>query len=159
MRVAWKQEPSGVFRWTLAGSPRDTPRAMSQDDVEVVRAAFDAWNRGPEALGDILDSDVDWRAIEGAPDDVGPMRGLDAMRAYTQDWFDHFDDLRVEPEELIDAGDRVVAVQRLSGRAKGSGIETELRYAVVYPVSGGKIVRGREYMTREPALEAVRLDE
>ena len=66
MRVAWKQEPSGVFRWTLAGSPRDTPRAMSQDDVEVVRDAFDAWNRGPEALGDILDSDVDWRAIEGA---------------------------------------------------------------------------------------------
>ena len=159
MRVAWKQEPSGVFRWTLAGSPRDTPRAMSQDDVEVVRAAFDAWNRGPEALGDILDSDVDWRAIEGAPDDVGPMRGLDAMRAYTRDWFDHFDDLRLEPEELIDAGDRVVAVQRLSGRAKRSGIETELRFAVVYTVSGGKIVRGREYMTREPALEAVRLDE
>jgi ketosteroid isomerase-like protein len=72
---------------------------------------------------------------------------------------DHFDNLRLEPEELIDAGDRVVAVQRLSGRAKGSGIETELRFAVVYTISGGKIVRGREYMTREQALEAIGLDE
>lgn len=81
------------------------------------------------------------------------------MRAYAQDWFDHFDDLRLEPEELIDAGDRVVAVQRLSWRAKGSGVETELRYAVVYTVSAGKILRGREYMTREQALEAVELRE
>ena len=159
MRVAWKQEPSGVFRWTLAGSPRDTPRAMSQDDVEVVRAAFDAWNRGPEALGDILDSDVDWRAIEGAPDDVGPMRGLDAMRAYTQDWFDHFDDLRVEPEELIDAGDRVVAVQRLSGRAKGSGIETETAAGWMLRFRHGKVIRFRAFREPHEALARVGLSE
>ena len=58
---------------------------MSQEDVEVVRAAFGAWNGGPLALADVVDPDVDWRAIEGAPDDVGPMHGLAALQAYTRD--------------------------------------------------------------------------
>ena len=34
-------------------------------------------------------------------------------------------------------------------------METELRYAVVYTLREGKIVRGREYMDREQALAAV----
>jgi ketosteroid isomerase-like protein len=133
---------------------------MSQENVEVVRRMLQAFaDGGLDATAEFWDPDIDWRAIEGAPDDVGLMQGLDAVQAYAQDLFDHFDDVRFEPEELIDAGDRVVAVLRLSGRGKGSGIETELRYAVVYTVSGGKIVRGREYMTREQALEAVGLRE
>ena len=73
--------------------------------------------------------------------------------------FDDFDELSFEPEELIDAGEQVVAVQRISGRAKASGIETELRYAVVYTIRDGKIVRGREYWERAEALEAVGLRE
>jgi ketosteroid isomerase-like protein len=48
---------------------------------------------------------------------------------------------------------------RASGRAKLSGIETELTYAVVYTIRDGKIARGREYMTLEEALEAGRLRE
>src|SRR4051795_2169360 len=63
--------------------------------------------------------DIDYRAAEGALDDRGPMHGKDAVRAYAQDWLDMFDDLKVEPVELIDAGeDQVIAVLRNSGRAK-----------------------------------------
>ena len=131
---------------------------MSQENVEVVRAAFEAWERGGlDALSEFWDARIDWRAAEGAIDDAGPIRGADAMRAYLQDWLDDFDEMRVEPEELIDAGEQVVAVQRISARAKASGIETELRYAVVYTVRDGKIVRGREYWERAQALEAAGL--
>jgi ketosteroid isomerase-like protein len=132
---------------------------MSQENVEVVRRWLWAFENDTDAFRETIHPEIEWRAMEGAPDDVGLMQGLDAVEAYAQDWFDHFDDLRLEPEELIDAGDRVVAVQRLSGRAKRSGVETELRYAVVYTVSGGKIVRGREYATREQALESAGLRE
>ena len=128
---------------------------MSQENVDLVRASFQAWNEGFAALAELFAPDIEWRAIEGAPDDVGPMHGLDAVRAYAQDWFDHFDDLRLEPEELIEAGEHVIAVQRLSGRAKASGVETELRYSVAYTIRGGRIVHGREYLTRAEALEAV----
>ena len=133
---------------------------MSQENVEVVRALFEAWGRGGlDALAEFWDARIDWRAAEGALDDAGPIHGVDAMRAYVQDWLDDFDVLRVEAEELIDAGEQVVAVQRISGRAKASGIETEIRYAVVYTIRHGKIVRGREYWERAQALEAVGLSE
>ena len=46
-----------------------------------------------------------------------------------------------------------------SGRAKLSGVETDLTYGVVYTIRDGKIARGREYMTREEALEAAGLRE
>ena len=129
---------------------------MSQENVEVVRAVFEAWERGGvDAVAEFWDPEIDWRAAEGALDDVGVMRGVDAMRAYMNDWLDNFDDVHFEAEELIDAGDQVVAMQRVTARAKGSGVETELRYAVVNTIRDGKVVRGREYWTRAEALEAV----
>jgi ketosteroid isomerase-like protein len=107
-----------------------------------------------------LADDIDHRAAEGAPDDPGPIHGKDAVRAYMQDWLDTFDDFRSEPVELIDAGeDKVIAVTRNSGRAKLSGVETDLTFAALYTVRDGKIVRGREYWTKEQALEAARLSE
>jgi ketosteroid isomerase-like protein len=48
-------------------------------------------------------------------------------------------------------------VTRISGRAKLSGVETDLTYAAVYTIRDGKIARGREYWTKEQALEAAGL--
>ena len=71
-----------------------------------------------------------------------------------------FDDFKVEPVELIDAGgDKVIAVLRNSGRAKLSGVETDLTYAIVWTIRDGRIARGREYWTRDDALEAAGLRE
>ena len=82
------------------------------------------------------------------------------MRAYLQDWFDTFDDLKVEPLEVIDAGqDQAVAVVRFDGRAKLSGVEADLTFAALYTVRDGKVARGREYWTRDEALEAAGLSE
>jgi ketosteroid isomerase-like protein len=96
----------------------------------------------------------------GCPDDHGPIHGKDALRAYPQDWLDTFDDFKGEPVDLIDAGeDKVIAVTRISGRARLSGVETDLTYAALYTIRDGKIVRGREYWTRDEALEAAGLRE
>jgi ketosteroid isomerase-like protein len=134
---------------------------MSEENVEVVREALNAFARdGLDALAAYWTEDIDHRAIEGAPDDRGPMHGKDAIRAYVQDWLDTFDDVRTEIVELIDAEeDKVIAVLRVSGRAKLSGVETGLTYAVVYTIRDGKIARGREYATRQQALEAAGLSE
>jgi ketosteroid isomerase-like protein len=100
--------------------------------------------------------DVDHRAIEGAPDDVGPIIGRDAMRAYLADWYEMFADLVVVPEEFIDAGPgRVIVVFHVTGTARASGAPTEMRLAIVYTIRAGRIVRGREYMTKDEALAAV----
>jgi ketosteroid isomerase-like protein len=134
---------------------------MSQENVQFVIEAFTAYNRGDlDALSEYFADDVDHRAVEGAIDDHGPIHGKDAMRAYLQDWLEMFDDLHVEPVEMIDAGeDQVVAVLRFGGRAKLSGVEADLTFAAVYTIRDGKIVRGREYVTRDEALEAAGLPE
>lgn len=128
-----------------------------REATEVVRASLSAFaDRGLDGLAEYWDPDIDWRAIEGAADDVGEMYGVAASRRYVQEWLDMFDDFTVVPRKLRDVGDgRVVAEQRAAGRAKISGAETELVYAVVYTVRDGKIVRGREYASLEQALEAV----
>ena len=134
---------------------------MSQENVEVVRRMLQAFaDGGPDAMAEFWDPDIDWRAAEGAIDDVGEMHGPVAVRRYVQDWIDTFDDFTVAVEDLRDVGDdRVLAIQRLNGRAKLSGTEIDLRYAVVNTVRDGKVVRGREYLEVEEALEAVGLAE
>jgi len=76
---------------------------MSQENVEIVRRALDAFDADLTGMARFWDAEIDWRAIEGAPDDVGLFKGHDAMRRYYRQWFETFDDFRIETEELIDA--------------------------------------------------------
>ena len=134
---------------------------MSTPNVAAVEEAYEALaNGGLDRFLDHWTDDLDHRSIEGAPDDGGPIHGRDAMRAYVQDWIDTFDEFRIEPVALIDAGRGVVvAVLRYGGRAKLSGIETDETFGVVFTIRDGKIARGREYATRDQALEAAGLRE
>jgi ketosteroid isomerase-like protein len=134
---------------------------MSQENVEIVRLALDAFaQRGLDAAAEYWTDDIEHRSIPGAVDDRGPMHGKDAVRTFYQDWLDTFDGFWTEPVELIDAGeDQVVSVLRMGGRAKQSGIETSLTYAVLSTIRDGKIARGREHATRDEALEAAGLRE
>ena len=132
---------------------------MPQENVKTVRDAFVAFNRGDlDAFLDGATDDINFRAAEGALDDNGPIQGKDALRAFMQDWLEMFNDFRAEPVELIEAGeDKVIAVVRISGRAKLSGVETDLTYAELWKLRDGKVAWGRQYWTRDEALEAARL--
>jgi ketosteroid isomerase-like protein len=112
---------------------------------------------GLDAMASYWDDEIRWRAIEGAPDDVGEMHGRERVHRYFEEWVELFDEITNVAEELVDlGGDHVLALQRATGRAKLSGAETEMRFAVVYVVRDGRIVSGREYMDRAKALDALR---
>jgi ketosteroid isomerase-like protein len=133
---------------------------MSQQDVESMRQYLTAYDRGGvDGLAEFWHPDIKWRAAEGALDDVGLMEGHDALRDYLGQWEETFDKVRLEIEELIDAGDQVVAFVRGFGRMKDSDAEIDLRYAMVVTIRDGKIASGREYFTREEALKAAGLSE
>ena len=133
---------------------------MSNANVEIVRQSLEAFNsKGVDGLVNFWHPDIDWRAIEGAPDDVGVFAGQEAMWRYFGQWLEMFDEARNEPEEFIEAGDQIVVVQHASGIGKRNGVPVDMRYAVVYTVQDGKILRGREYATRTQALKAVGLGE
>jgi ketosteroid isomerase-like protein len=127
---------------------------MSQENVEVVRSTFDALNEGGLDAGmAYITDDCDFAPVEAALS--GPMRGKASMRAYLQEFFRTFDDFKLEPLEVLDAGGgRVVAVVSANGRAKLTGIQTDLTFAGVYTVRDGKIAGAHEFPTRAEALGA-----
>jgi len=134
---------------------------MSQENVEAVKVAYEAFARGGlERFMQHFTCDVDYRAFEGAPDDRGPMHGREAVQAWLEDWIDMFEGFRMELVELVDAGeDTLVAAERYGGRAKLSGVETDSTVWTVLTIRDGKIAFGREYPSREQALEAAGLSE
>jgi ketosteroid isomerase-like protein len=134
---------------------------MSQEAIVVVEVAYEAFARGGlDRFIEHFTGDIDYRAVVSAPDDHGPILGKDAFRAWLQDWIDTFDGFKMEPLELIDAGeDTVVVAERYGGRAKLSGVEMHSTVWTVLRIRDGKIARGREYPARQQALEAAGLRE
>jgi ketosteroid isomerase-like protein len=133
---------------------------MSQENVERLRAAIDAYNReGPEAIIAFLDPDVEWVADRS---DLGRVtyRGRDGVRKAFAEQFEGLDRLGFEIDELIDRGDQIVALGQLHGRGRSTGIEGQSPLAIVFTVGGdGKIIRYESFRNAQEALEAVGLSE
>src|SRR5262245_25926097 len=112
IRHPWKAAP--LARYCLG---------MSQENVEIVWRALEAWGRGDrQAVVDLLDPEVEWSMPANIPD-AGIYRGRDEVVQRLEEFLDAWEDLAVTVEELVDAGDRVVAFVRYSGRGRESGIE------------------------------------
>ena len=135
----------------------DTWRAMSQENVEIVRRAF-AYEI--YAVGDRAEAEAifDPQVVIN-PTEEGPSYGLDAIRDNIEHWKGAWDELQVTAEEFIDAGDRVVVTAHHRGRGRGSGIEVEDSFYLVYSLRNGKVARSDEYADRAEALEAAGLSE
>ena len=128
---------------------------MSQENVEIVRRMYDAWEQGDfEAALSYFDPDVEWSE---PPDNPGARtwHGHDGVRGALTTWMGAWDDFRYECRELIDCGDdRVLLAAWQTGRGKGSGVQTSEENFSVYDVREGKIVRQRMFRHRTDAFEA-----
>ena len=136
---------------------RDTERAMSQENVEIVRRAFayEIYGVGDRAEAEaIFDPHVVMNPI-----DEEMSYGFDAMRSDMERWASAFDELEVTAEEFIDAGDRVLVTAYHRGRGRGSGVEVDTRFYELYTLRDGKVVRVDEFTDRPDALEAAGLRE
>ena len=85
---------------------------MSQENVEVVRAVFEAWNAGDmDAVRELYDPDVVMRTPEGWPE-PGPFVGREAVMREWEQLRETWDADTVEPiSDFIEAADRVVVRQ------------------------------------------------
>jgi ketosteroid isomerase-like protein len=134
---------------------------MSQENVEVVRAAFDAYIRGEidEVLRLCDENIVITQAPEVpgvSPQQYGHAGVLEAFAIWPEQW----DDFRVEIERVIaDPGDHVVVATRQRGRGKQSGVEVDAEFTFVFAVRGGKIAEWRIFVRQDQALDAVGLRE
>ena len=126
---------------------------MSQEKVEVVRAVYDAFNRGDtDAILELVDPAVsveDRAVIDGAT-----YEGRDGALRFLAFQAEAFNARSVELEELVDTTDEIVAVIRLRGEGPRSGVPLEGRFSHVWEVAGGVVRRLRVYVTKQEALEA-----
>jgi ketosteroid isomerase-like protein len=128
---------------------------VAPEGSAVVALQFQAFGRGLDAVAEYWHPDITWRAVVGAADDVGVMRGEQRVRRYYEEWIESFDDISAEVGEiLLDEGDQCAVVVNSSGRPHGSDAIVRGQYYVVCTVREGRIVSGREYETRAEALEA-----
>jgi ketosteroid isomerase-like protein len=135
---------------------------MSEENVEIVRRAHEVFaSEGLDRFMEHFTDDIEYRVLAGGGSlELGPLHGKDAVRAWLQDWIDMFDGFWMELVELIDAGGvTVFTEERFGGRARLSGVETDQANWTVFTTRDGKIAGGREYWTREQALEAAGLSE
>ena len=131
---------------------------MSQN-VDTVRELYEAFNRRDwESAKDLLDPDVELHGTIGGLEEDLFLRGRDAIRQRFEIEDDEvWDEHRIEPERLVDAGAQVVVIHREYQRAKASGIEIEGKSAAVLDVRNGRIIGMRPYMDPAAALDAVGL--
>jgi ketosteroid isomerase-like protein len=133
---------------------------MSQANVESVRRGFAAFNEGDlEAAAKDFDPDVVWIPYLGRLGGGDVNRSRASIVAMWSDLKSHFSDVEIEPVELIDCGDQVVAVVEVRGMGSLSGAAIEERWAQVYWFRDGLVRRMEVRPTREEALAAASREE
>jgi ketosteroid isomerase-like protein len=128
---------------------------MSQENVELVRRAFDAYNRRDRDTLQALhhpDIELDWSASVGPESRI--YRGREQAGDFYDDFLDMFERVHLVPERFIEAGDAVVVPNSAELRGR-DGIQMVARSTWVYEVRGGRIARVRFYQKTADALEAV----
>ncbi len=120
---------------------------MSQQDVEIVRSGYDAFNRNdiPAALA-LQDPQIEWIEAGGGRAPAGTFRGPQSIATEVFAKVpQNFDDFRAEPEQFIDAGEHVVVVGRFRGKGKG-GTTLDAPFVHVYQMRNGKSIRFQNYV-------------
>ncbi len=92
---------------------------MSEQDVESLRRIYDAFSRWDvdELVGDVA-HDIEW----GLPDTLpwgGTRHGHDGVRAFAAISQDHVEGRWADPDDFLDAGDRMVVLGRMRGTRQG----------------------------------------
>jgi ketosteroid isomerase-like protein len=131
---------------------------MSQENLETVKEftkVFEAGDRN--TWRDYFDPEVIWDTSASAMPSAGIHHGHQGIEQFFRDWLGTWSDHRIETREYIDAGDSVIVVFHQSGTGRGSGVRAERDFFGVYDLRDSKVVRYRQYESREEAVEAVGL--
>jgi uncharacterized protein len=133
---------------------------MGQDNVEIVQAAFRAYERGDmEGVLRLCDEHVEITQAVELPGvsrhQYGHAGVLEAFALWPEQW----DDFRIDILRISDTGDQVIVTTLQRGRGKASGVQVETSFSFLFSIRAGKITEWRIFMREAEALEAAGLAE
>ena len=124
---------------------------MSEQNLEIVRGLFAAWERGDYSATDWAHPDIEFVMEGDFFPDPGTYLGVDGMiRAWTR-WLGAWDGFHAGKPELIGRGERVIALYTVRARGRSSGAAVESPVANVFSFRDGRVAR-LDLMTREVGL-------
>ncbi len=130
---------------------------MSQENVEIVRRAYDALSRRDfDTFSGLHDLHVELTQLrpEGAT-----YTGHDGVRKYWDELFDVFPDFNVEVDDIREVGDLILITARISGHGMGSDVPIEQPIWQLGELRAGRILWWRSFPSKSEALEAAGLRE
>ena len=137
--------------------------AVSDEDVEHVRRAFESFNATAGEHKDeaaIRAHHARWYApdVEIVNADDWPVpasyRGTEGYVRWYRENYGPYEDVRYAVDSIKAVGERVVALVTISGRPRGEDTELEVQIGLVYAMRGGRIARVELYLGHERATLA-----
>ena len=122
-------------------------------NVERLRAGYAAFNKREwDVFKDTLTEDVVVEqaaaVFDSAPRFEGREGVMESQRVLSEAW----DDLRYEPLEFYEDGDRVLVINRFSARGHETGIPFEVEIGHLFTMREGRVATLQVFGTREEAL-------
>ena len=131
---------------------------MSQENLEIVKRALDAFSSGDaDAFADLTTPDVEWKTGLGAIEGGEIFHGRAGVEKYFERLSSAWDEFRFIPDEFRDRDDVVLVLGRLEGRGRGGGVPVDSPVGAVWDLREGKIWRLRAYLDRAEASEVAGL--
>ena len=126
-----------------------------------IARAYAAANRRDFALNLVLNDEAlyEYRPSRDLlpPDMATVYRGHEGYREFWRLWLDAFEDIRWDPEEILDLGDRALVTARQSGHGSGSGVAVSEPVYQLFTFRRGLVIRQEDFLDRRQALEAAGL--
>jgi ketosteroid isomerase-like protein len=136
---------------------------MSEENVEVVRGIYEAAARRDDSTPfDVYAEDIVWDLSNAGRAMLLPKpvyHGHEGVRQFWRDRLSAFREIDFEVEELIDAGDQVLATIREREVGRASGAPVEVTHLAVFTLADGKVTQLQVFDDRHQALEAAGLRE
>jgi ketosteroid isomerase-like protein len=130
---------------------------MPEHEVKSLRRVYEALSRWD--VDDFVNAVThDFELI--SPDTLpwgGTRHGHGGLRTFAAIFQDHVEGPWADPDDFLDAGDRIVVQGRLRGRGRVSGEEFEVEFAHVWTLTDGMPSRCRSYFDPAPILAAILL--
>src|SRR5881392_1209154 len=133
---------------------------MSQENVEIVGKAIEAWNqREADLLLSCAAPEIEWMPAGPAAVESAVYRGRDEVaRAYAAVW-ETWDRFQFEGSQVRDLGDSVLWLGRVKMRGSASHVELDQEFAAHWVLHDGKLIRIQAFLSWQEALKAVGLEE
>jgi ketosteroid isomerase-like protein len=132
---------------------------VADENVDLIRKGLEAFARRDVSTWlECFDPEVEVREDPSIPD-AGSYRGHDGLLRWLSVMERNWEGFQVRGQRFLESGDEVLTLVSVHGRGKGSGIDVDGRFASVFEVNEGRVVRWTIYAGWGAALDAMGLHE